>query len=90
MAERHMPREIPAAPLDPYLDWAIQNDFRHQRPGEWLPLLVRFDAQAIGADERGTALERFVKLGWIEEDLKKSVRAAELLVRPPEAIRRLK
>jgi hypothetical protein len=31
-----------------------------------------------------------VKLGWIEEDLKKSVRAAELLVRPPEAIRRLK
>ena len=55
MAERDMPRRIPVGPLDPYLDWAIQNDFRHQRLGEWLPILVRFDVRAMGADERGTA-----------------------------------
>src|SRR5262245_61103076 len=88
MTERKSPGGI--GPLDPYLDWAIQNNFRHQRPGDWLPLLVRFDAKTLSADEGGTDLDRFVKLGWIEEELKKSVRVPELLAKPPEAIRRLK
>lgn len=78
---------LSSVPLDPYLDWAIRTDFRHQRPGDWIPLLVRFDLTPRGSEsDSGTALQRFTSLAWLDARLKKSVRVPELLLEPPRAI----
>lgn len=29
-------------PSHPYLEWAVENDLKFLRPGEWIPLLVEF------------------------------------------------
>ena len=58
---------LSSVPLDPYLDWAIRTDFRHQRPGDWVPLLVRFDPKPqAGESSNGTALQRFTSLAWLD------------------------
>ena len=83
------PRSFPAGPFDPYLDWAIRNNFRHLRPGDWLPILVRFDASAQG-DPHQPALSWFTKLDWLDAGLKKSVRVPDLFLKPPQAVARAK
>ena len=79
-------RAFPAGSLDPYLEWAIENNFRHLRPGQWLPMLVEFRIKGRIARGQPTALQTFTQLGWLDAGLKKSVRVPEIFVQPPDAI----
>ena len=85
MNTKHSARSFPQGPFDPYLDWAIRNNFRHLRPGDWLPMLVRFDASAR-ADPKQSALSWFTSLIWLDDSLKKSVKVPDLFLKPPQAI----
>lgn len=79
-------RSLPQGPFDPYLDWAIRNNFRHFRPGAWLPMLVRFDTSAQGGSPQETALNWFTRLDWLDEGLKKSVKVPDVFKKPPLAV----
>ena len=79
---------FPPGSLDPYLEWAIENNFRHLRPGQWLPMLVEFRINGRIARGQPTALQTFTQLDWLDAGLKKSVRVPEIFVRPPDAISR--
>ena len=81
-----VPSSLASVPLDPYLDWAARNDFRHQRFGEWLPLLVQFDAIPPEGEAGGTALASFVSLKWLDPAFKDAVRVPEIFLRPPQVI----
>lgn len=85
MATSHS-RSLPAGLLDPYLEWAIENNFRHLRPGQWLPMLVEFRISGRIARGQPTALQTFTQLGWLDAGLKKSVRVPEIFLQPPDAI----
>lgn len=57
-------------PAHPYLDWAIASGFAYLRPGEWLPLLVEFEAQLTR--------RQFTTLGWLDDRLKSDVWVPDL------------
>ena len=81
MNTKRSSQSFPQGPFDPYLDWAIRNNFRHLRPGDWLPLLVRFTDTAR-TDPKQSALGWFTELGWLDATLKKSVRVPDLFLKP--------
>lgn len=81
-------RSFPPGSLDPYLEWAIENDFRHLRPGQWLPMMVEFRIKGRIARGQPTALQAFTQLHWLDAGLKKSVKVPEIFLRPPDAISR--
>ena len=81
-----IPESLGSVPLDPYLDWAIRNDFRHQRPGDLVPIFVEFDPKQPEGDPRGNALQAFTSLDWLDPALKGSVVVAELFKSPPRVI----
>ena len=89
MNTKRSSQSFPQGPFDPYLDWAIRNNFRHLRPGDWLPLLVRFTDTAR-TDPKQSALGWFTELGWLDATLKKSVRVPDLFLKPPQVIAKAK
>ena len=81
-----LPSPLTSVPLDPYLDWAIRNDFRHQRPGDFVPIFVEFDPKPQEGDPKGNALETFTSLNWLDPAFKASVVVPELFKTPPRVI----
>lgn len=70
----------------PDLDWVLATELRHLRPGDWIPLLVEFDASAIPPDpdiEIETELNAFLSLRWLPEGLRGSVYVPEIFFNPP-------
>ncbi len=81
--------DAPARWTDPLLDWAIATNFRHVRPGRWLPLLVEFDAEALARethDDALTPLQRFAGLKWLDARSRLAVRVPELFRKPPRVL----
>lgn len=63
--------EAPRRTAQPYLDWALATRFSYLREGDWIPLLIEFDAQAARTpgNERLSALEAFATRQWLQADL---------------------
>jgi hypothetical protein len=55
-------------PVQPYLDWAIATKFAYLREGDWLPLLVEFNPQALRTESGQTSLQAFTSLKWLSDD----------------------
>src|ERR1043166_1327819 len=61
----------PRRTAQPYLDWAVATRFSYLREGDWIPLLVEFDANAArlpSGNERLNALEAFATRRWLADD----------------------
>ncbi|HUP05658.1 MAG TPA: hypothetical protein VMU47_00795 [Caldimonas sp.] len=64
-------REAPGRAAQPYLDWALATGFRYLREGQWIPLLIEFDAKEAvrtSRNERLNALGAFVERTWLSND----------------------
>ena len=70
---------ITGVPVHPYLDWAIETQFAHLRPGEWLPLLVEFDPKRMSQ-------ARFVSCGWLDDSSKDDVRVPRIFEDLPDRL----
>jgi hypothetical protein len=79
--------------VQPYLDWAVATRFSYLRKGQWIPLLMEFDAKAARAtsgNDKLTALEAFATRRWLAEDpraLDESFIIPELFMKPPALIK---
>ena len=54
----------PSGSAQPYLDLAIETRFGYLREGEWLPLLVEFDPDALETQGGETPYDAFARLDW--------------------------
>src|SRR4030095_874296 len=79
-------------PIQPYVDWAIETRFGYLRDGDWLPLLVEFDPDALVTQGGETPYDAFVRLDWLDEShsLKDAVRIPKLLQDLPEPLKKEK
>jgi len=71
----HSDQKAPRRPAQPYLDWALATRFSYLREGDWIPLLIEFDATVARKEakiphgnERLNALEAFATRRWLAED----------------------
>jgi hypothetical protein len=62
--------KAPRRAAQPYLDWAVATRFSYLREGDWIPLLIEFDAKAARTpgNERLSALQAFATRRWLAED----------------------
>ena len=79
-------------PIQPYVDWAIQTRFGYLRDGDWLPLLVEFDPDALVTQNGEMPYDAFARLDWLgaPDSLKDAVRIPKLLQELPEPLKKEK
>jgi subtilase family protein len=63
--------KLPSVPAQPYLEWALETRFSYLRAGDWIPLLIQFDADVArrsSGNDKLTALEAFATRRWLHDD----------------------
>jgi hypothetical protein len=90
--KRTKDRPIQDRPIQPYVDWAIETRFGYLREGEWLPLLVEFDPDALETQGGETPYDAFARLDWLDGShaLKDAVRIPKLLQELPAPLKKTK
>lgn len=86
-------RKPPSGPAQPYLEWALATGFSYLREGNWIPLLIEFDADAAlrsGGNDKLTALEAFATRRWLHDDprtLDDKFIVPDLFAKPPALLK---
>lgn len=83
--------KAPPRTAQPYLDWALATRFSYLREGDWIPLLIEFDAEVARAgNKKQYALEAFATRRWLADDpraLDDKFIIPELFTNPPAVLR---
>jgi Subtilase family len=79
-------RDIPSPRFFPDLQWYLHTRGRHMPPGDWLPLAVQFDPEALRDPENPDvlAINVFNSLQWLPDHLRKAVVVPAIFVRLPK------
>ena len=86
----------PRRPAQPYLDWALATGFSYLREGNWIPLLIEFNANEArrphgNEGPRLTALAAFATRHWLSDDprtLDNEFIIPQLFAQPPAVLQR--
>ena len=88
MPRRNTHRDPSQPRFFPDLQWYLHTRGRHMPPGDWLPLAVEFDPEALRDPDNPDvlAINAFNSLQWLPDHLRKAVVIPAIFVRLPKLL----